>query len=259
MSEAQKWAVITGASSGIGRAIALELALKGYGIVAIARREKELANLYSEIVAMGKVCEVLPMDLADLGAAAQVKAWLLEKSISPDILVNNAGVGLYDTFKHTATKDISSMLLLNVQTLTLLTKELLELMPVGSYIMLVSSTIAYIPAPMYSVYAASKSYVHSLGYALGYELSGEISVTTLHPGMTDTEFFEKSHQSLAPWLKRMMMYPVTFVAQQAVGGMLKRRRRVIPGVLNRILVAVTLISPDKITQQILFYLFKAGR
>jgi len=256
MDNHNKWAVVTGASSGIGYEIALALAKKGYHILAIARREVALQKLQSTIVNLGAECKYLIVDLAVVGAHKTVKDYLISEGIIPNVLVNNAGCGLYGEFMSQKPSDIEHMLMLNVQTLTMLTREVGELIPKGGHIMQVASTMCYVPVSQYSAYAATKSYVHTFGYALQAELGPDVSVTTLYPGMTETAFFERSHHQVATWLKRIMMYKPDYVAHQGVKAMLKRKPRVIAGMLNHFLVIFMHLTPDRINRWLLNTLFR---
>lgn len=255
-----KWAIVTGASVGIGQHIALKLAKKGMNLVIIARRESLLQRVKEEIESLGQQCRILILDLADISSVDKLKSWLISEHITPYVVVNNAGVGLYGEFMSSSNEEMGRMLTLNINTLTHISREIGTMIPDGGHLMLVGSTICYIPVPMYSVYAASKSYIHTFGYALAYELSPRISVTTLYPGMTDTEFFETSHHIVAPWLKRIMMYSPDYVAQKGIDAMFKRRPRVIAGTLNRIMAALSLVTPDRVTRAMLYHLFRlAGK
>lgn len=248
-----QWAIVTGASTGIGAQIALDLARKGMNLVIVARREVLLQTLQREIEALGRNCKICVLDLADITSVNHLKSFILLEGIVPYVVVNNAGVGLFGEFMSSSFEEMSQMLTLNVNTLTYISREIGAMIPQGGHLMLVASTICYIPTPMYSVYAASKSYVHSFGYSLAYELSPKVSVTTLYPGMTDTEFFDTSHHKVAPWLKSIMMYPADYVAKKGVEGMLKRRPRVITGTLNKLMVALSLVTPDWLNRGMLYH------
>ena len=254
-----KWAIVTGASTGIGAQIALNLAKKGMNLVIIARRASLLNQVKLEIEALGQDCKILVLNLADISSVNQLKSWVVSEGIVPYVVVNNAGVGLYGDFMSSSFEEMSQMLTLNVNTLTYISREIGSMIPQGGHLMLVSSTICYIPAPMYSVYAASKSYVHHLGYALSYELSPRITVTTLYPGMTDTEFFDTSHHIVKSWLKSIMMYSADYVAQKGVEGMFKRRSRVTVGTLNKLMTAFSRITPDWINRTMIYHLFRIAR
>lgn len=251
----RKWALVTGASSGIGKELAIELAKKGMNLVLIARREPLLKQLKSELQVYHIECEVLPIDLACHDSADQIKGWLIQKNIQPFVLVNNAGRGLYGHFLDQYESEIEQVMQLNIQALTLICRAIIPHMQKGGHVLLVASTIAYIPVPQYSVYAATKSYVHSFGYALADDLAPNISVTTLYPGVTDTAFFTVSHHKMANWLKKVMMYQPDFVARVAIRGMFQKKHRIVPGLLNQVLTYVSLITPDYITRLMLKKIF----
>ena len=239
-----KWAVVTGASSGIGKEIALQLSAYGMNLVLVARREAILEEMKNTIVEVGCSCEILPLDLSLESSVGVLKNWLIEHSIHPCVVVNNAGVGLYGDFLTQDTHALSQMLNLNVNALTMISREIVPLMEKGGHLMLVSSTIAYIPSPKYCAYAATKSYVHSFGYALADALYPDISVTTLYPGVTNTEFFDVSHHPMAGWLKKIWMYEPECVARAGLQALFAKKARCIPGMLNRCMVYSTLMLPD---------------
>jgi short-subunit dehydrogenase len=253
-----KWALVTGASSGIGKELAIELAKKGMNLVLIARREPLLKQLQSDLQSYNIESEVLPIDLTSQKSADQIKNWLIQKDIRPFVLVNNAGRGLYGHFLNQSSAEIEQVMQLNMHALTLMCREIIPYMQQGGHVLLVSSTIAYIPVPQYSVYAATKSYVHSFGYALADDLKPNINVTILYPGVTDTAFFEVSHHKMANWLKKVLTYQPSFVAQVGVKAMLQKKTRVMPGILNQILTYSSLVTPDYITRLMLKNIFNLG-
>lgn len=251
-----KWAIVTGASSGIGRQLALQLADKGMNLVIIARREEKLLEVKSIIENKGMVCKHLVLDMLGQDAVSNLKDFLLSNEIEPFVVVNNAGCGLYGHFMDQSSQVINDMLLLNINALTMVSREIGALIPDNGHLMLVASTICYIPISVYSAYAASKSYVHTFGYALQGELSPKVNVTTLYPGMTDTEFFDVSHHRVASWLKWILMYSPEFVARKGIVGMFKKKPRVIAGLLNTVMVRVMQVMPDRVNRWLLGYIFR---
>ena len=256
MENQREWAIVTGSSGGIGYEIALELAKQGFNLILIARRGAKLKQLQSILHQYGSLCHYLVLDLSSPDAHITVKEFLSSQEISPYILVNNAGFGLFGEFMHQKPSEIEQMLMLNIHTLTLLTREIGVIIPNGGHILNVASTVCFVPVAAYSAYAATKSYVHAFSYALQAELSPRVSVSTLYPGMTNTAFFEHSHHKIAPWLKAIMMYQPNYVAAKGVRGMLKRKPRIIAGMLNHFLVLFMQLTPDRFNRWLLGNIFR---
>lgn len=185
-------ALITGASSGLGRGFAIELAKRGYDIIATARRTELLESLGNEINAFGVSFQLVTADLNSPDAAQFLAS---EVSETPDIFINNAGLGFRGGFAQMEPEKINSMLMVNLVNATSLfhtfSRRMLD--KKSGYILNVASVAAYSPLPWFAVYAATKSYLRSLSLAAGEEMrSSGVSVSVLCPGPVRTEFFEKT-------------------------------------------------------------------
>jgi len=242
-------ALITGASSGIGRELARVFAENGFGLVLVARTESRLNQLAEELRATNKVdAMVLPQDLGKPGAAAEIFRRLAGTPIS--VLVNNAGFGSYGPFAESSLEVQTQMIEVNIMALVQLTHLFLQPMLAqrSGRIMNVASTAAFQPGPTMSAYYASKSFVYSFSYALADELFGTgITMTALCPGMTPTEFQERAHVHLGGF------WPMTSarsVAESGYKGLMKGKRVVIPGVMNRIAAFLAKRSPARLTNAI---------
>jgi len=186
-------ALITGASSGIGREFALQLAPVAANIIIAARRIERLEILKAEMEASYPSVNVFTygIDLASDDALEVFRKWLLENGLSVDFLINNAGVGDHGPFSDSSWEKIAQMLAVNIAALTKLTHSLLpEMLRKGEGAILnVSSVASLLPVPYLTVYAATKAYVTSFSEGLRAELRGtNISVTALCPGPVPTEF-----------------------------------------------------------------------
>ena len=186
-----RWAVVTGASSGLGREFALALAYRGHPVLAVARREERLRALAEEVGASGGRIEPL---VADLSTTAGVDA-LLERaaSLEVELLVNNAGIATYGPFAATKVERERELVRLNVETIVALTHGLLPaLLARGEGgVINVASQMAFQPMPYFAAYAASKAFVLSFSEALAEELRGTgVRVTAVAPGFVATEFTE---------------------------------------------------------------------
>lgn len=243
-----EWALITGASSGIGHELAKVFAANQFNLVLVARREPRLSQLARELESVHKIkTQTLPKDLAQPTAAAELFQALHDKPISA--LVNNAGFGSYGPFAQADLRLQLEMMQVNMIALVELTHRfLLPMLSRGSgRILNVASTAAFQPGPLVNVYYATKAFVYSFTYALADELAGTgVSVTALCPGMTRTEFFERAHIGKTSWL---VMDPHA-VAKQAYRGLMKGKRVVIPGVMNQIASFLAKRSPHRLTSAI---------
>lgn len=189
-------ALITGASSGIGKELAWIHAKNGNDLVLTARRETELQKLKDELhQAYGVIVVVIAKDLSDLNSPYEIYRETESKGIQIDFLINNAGFAGYGYFHERIPEDDLKMINVNVTSLMLLTKLYLPGMTARrkGKILNVSSSASFIPGPMQSVYYATKAFVTSFSQALAEELRDKgVTVTALCPGMVNTEFVESS-------------------------------------------------------------------
>jgi short-subunit dehydrogenase len=227
----EKWALITGASTGIGRELAEVCAAEGWNQVLIARNQDRLKIVAEELRAVHKVqTRILPVDLSVNGAAEKIFGALKDVPIS--LLNNNAGFGTYGDFAESAFSEQSEMIQVNVAALVQLTRLFLQPMLERSNgrILNVASTAAFQPGPKVSVYYASKAFVFSFSYALADELQGTgVTVTALCPGMTKTEFQKRANMKEGGPFGVMS---ARAVAEQGFHGMMRGKRVVIPGAMN---------------------------
>jgi uncharacterized protein len=247
------FALITGASKGIGKAIAEKLASRGYDLLLVARSTDLLKQVSSEIHAKtNQNCHWLDIDLADTEAAEKVYAWCIRNQFKISILVNNAGYGLSGHFEKYSTGEHADMLQVNIITLTKLTRLFLpDLMDQKeSYILNIASTAAYQSVPLLTAYAASKAYVLSFSRGLYQELRNTpVSVTCICPGPTDTNFVNRAQigtkgQKAA---EKFNMTPEK-VAGIAVESMFRRRPEVITGGLNKLNAFFAWILPKTLVE-----------
>src|SRR3984885_4476252 len=183
--------VITGASAGIGAALARVFAAHGHDLVLIARREARLDALADEIAATGRPRPlVLPVDLAQPDAAARIKAELAAHALEPQYIVNNAGFGLVGEAAQLDHAEQLTMIDLNIRSLTELSLAFADtLARLRGGILNVASVAGFIPGPGMAVYYASKAYVLSFSEALHHELARRgVRVSVLCPGPVPTEF-----------------------------------------------------------------------
>ncbi len=183
------WALVTGASSGIGYAFATELARRGHPVLAVARRGERLEKLASEARTFGGRIEPLRADLLDPAGVHSVAERAAELDV--ELLVNNAGVATYGAFAEQPLERELDLIRLNVAALVELTHRLLPaLLRHGrGGVINVASEMAFQPMPYFASYAASKAFVLSFSEALAEELRGSgVRITAVAPGFVRTEF-----------------------------------------------------------------------
>ena len=228
-------ALVTGASSGIGRALALRLAAEGADLVVTARREERLRELAAEVEgAHGVAVSVEAIDLGAPGAAADLYARTEGAGVAVDVLVNNAGFGDYEQFVASPWERLSAMMTLNMTALTELTHRFAPRMVERGRgrVLNVASIAAFLPNPNFAVYAATKAYVRNLSEALDAELRpAGVRCMVLCPGGTRTEFLETAGQRERAGAGAVMM-SAERCADIGVRAMLAGRRTVVPGWLN---------------------------
>jgi uncharacterized protein len=232
-------ALITGASKGIGRAIADELASRKFDVLLVARSETPLRELALQLSSTyGVKASYLALDLASPGAAQTLLDWCRTNDTLPTALVNNAGYGLSGPFEKHLVAEHTDMLQVNAVVLMQLCHLFLPELRQQSrgYILNIASSAAYQAIPKLSLYAASKSLVLQFSRGLAQELRGStVSVTAVSPGATDTDFVSRA-QIGEKGLKAAQKVNMTAeaVAKQAVDAMLAGRIEVITGLLNKI-------------------------
>ena len=254
-----KWALVTGASGGIGEAFATSLAEKGLNLVMVARRSTPMERL-ADCLRIDHGVEVIVecMDLAHPGIGAELKARLDAQGVSVDVLINNAGYGIYGEFLDQPLAKTLEMLQLNVLSLTELTYTFAcDMAQRGhGHVLLVASLTGYQPTPTYAAYAASKSYVLLFGEALHAELARHnVKVTVLSPGLTDTGFLNIAGQKPTSSMKRMLMQPRA-VAETGLKALFKGVPSVVPGTFNKLVVFSNRFTPRRWQTNIAYKMMK---
>ena len=186
------YALVTGASSGIGQELARSCARRGIPVILVARRKEALKLLARELEqTSGLQAQAVVLDLSVPGSAQLLYDRCLQEGWEVDYLMNNAGFGDYGLFEHSSPERIRQMMVLNMETLTLLTRLFgADMRRRGrGRILQVASTAAFQPGPYLAVYSATKAYVLSFSEALAEEFRGTgVTVTALCPGATRSEF-----------------------------------------------------------------------
>lgn len=228
-------ALVTGASSGMGVDYARELARRGVNLILVARRADALQRVAKELRDYhGIEVRVTPADLADGSVRERLYRELEAEDRHVDLLVNNAGFGLFGTFLESNWERMNQMLQTNIVALSHLTRLFAPGMVTRRWgrILLIASTAAFQPLPLYASYGAAKSYVLSLGVALNHELRGTgVSCTVACPGITATDFFQIAGQRPTLY-QRMMTMSSAKVANIALKALLAQSPLIVIGRLN---------------------------
>ncbi|MBV9131028.1 MAG: SDR family oxidoreductase [Verrucomicrobia bacterium] len=252
--------LITGASAGIGREFARQLAPAVNTMVLVARRNERLAALEMELRIINPHLEVFSrqLDLRDHAALERFCNWLDESGLSVDLLINNAGLGDRGAFIDSEWERVLAMLQVNIETLTYLTYRILPSMRKSGCgaILNVSSVASLVPVPHLAVYAATKAYVTSFSEALRAELrSANISVTTLCPGPVPTEFDDVARRepqvNTAAAGREMFSVPVQEVVRRALNAVSRDKARIIPGTLVNLSMTIFAFIPMYLKRLIL--------
>jgi short-subunit dehydrogenase len=262
MNGAGRTALVTGASSGIGREIARLLAARSFDLVLVARREQRLSALAGELKALHRVAiTVLPADLAAADSMHVLSNRLGVTAQAVDVLVNSAGCGAYGPFSEISAEREARMISLNVAALTGLTKMVLPGMLARRWgvVLNVASTSAFRPGPLFAVYAATKAYVLSFSEAIAEELCGTgVRVVAVCPGITDTEFVDVAGMN-ARALGRGKGSSARAAARFAVQSMERRSGVRVPGVVNKGLVSLSRVLPRRAVSRMALVAGKARR
>jgi short-subunit dehydrogenase len=251
-------ALITGASAGIGREFALQLAGQASALVLVARRVDRLEELRDELARKDPNLNVhcRAVDLSQPGDVDELIAWLTREGIAIDFLINNAGLGDRGTFVTAEPERLRQMLAVNIVALTMLTRALLPAMieKKRGAILNVSSSAGFLPIRKMAVYAASKAYVTSFSDAIRGEVRKQgIVVSALCPGPVDTEFSSVARRSIAkqPYPSPSIMHmPVEAVVQAGLAGIEHNKPLVIPGMAMKIAMLLVRLTPMAILRRV---------
>jgi uncharacterized protein len=243
-------ALITGASAGIGREFAQQLAPRAQTIVLVARREQRLSELRAELLNRNAQLNVHArvVDLSDKTQIDDLVNWLAQSRIDIDFLINNAGLGDYGPFATSPPDRNQEMLQVDIVALTFLTRQLLPQMIARKRgaILNVSSSAGFLPIPGMGVYAATKAYVNSFSEALRAELHNTgVTVTALCPGPVHTEFGDvaKRPGGEAKTGPEFVYVSVEKTARDALAAIESDKPLVIPGFVMKLGMFLVRITP----------------
>jgi short-subunit dehydrogenase len=249
-------ALVTGASSGLGEAMARQLAERGYGVTLVARSEDKLRDLAGELAAThGVRTEAIAADLSDAAARDRLAAEIDQRGLAVEILFNNAGFGTYDDFVDSPLERELEMTRVNVEAVVDLTGRYLPGMVQRGRGAIVNtcSTASFQPIPGNAAYAAGKAFALSFTEALHIEAKGRgVTVTALCPGPVRTGFQDASgaHDFAKTLPKPMWKTPEKVVAA-ALKGAERGKRVVVPGAPNKIGALMGRLTPKPILLRVL--------
>jgi len=241
-------ALITGASSGIGRDMARYLSSLGYDIIAVAQRESRLIELKNELKTN---VQVIPMDLSNKDNCIKLHEMVKDQNI--DLLVNNAGFGVFGIFDETDLEKEIKLINTNITALHILIKLFLKDMEEknSGRILNVSSIASFAPGPLMAAYYSSKAYVLRLSQAIYKELKkkkSNVHISILCPGPVATEFNDVAgvHFSLKPLSSE-------YVAKYAIDKTLKNKLMIVPGFMNKAVRILSKLAPSKLAMEVVYH------
>lgn len=248
------YALITGASKGIGKAIAEELASRQVNLLLVARDAQLLETLTKTLKQQYHIeAYFLALDLAIPNAVAALNSWIETNLFKVNILVNNAGYGLSGSFTNYTIEEHKAMMQVNMTVPVELTAVLLPQLKIHqpSYILNIVSSAAYQSVPGLTTYAASKSFLLSFSRGLRYELRNKgVSVTAVSPGSTDTGFAARAKVG-GKGLRAAEKVNMTAkaVATMAVKAMYAKKAEVITGFINQLGAFLVWLFPKKLAEK----------
>ena len=239
--------VITGASSGIGRAMVRTFARNGHAVLAVARRKERLLVLSREMAEKHKATvHPLALDIISHDASQTLYEEAVRIFGKVHVLINNAGMSPYQEFRELSHLHIHQIISLNVKSLTDLCYMFMPHMLAHgepSHVVNVGSVGGYVPLPNFSVYTGTKHYVRIFTNLLHHEHRGSnIRVSALHPGGTLTEFPALAGERIKKSAQKIMMTPEQ-VAEKAYPAILKGKRVIIPGFVDKLIILIGRLLP----------------
>ena len=246
-------ALVTGASSGIGRALAFDLAEGGCHLILTARRRERLEDVQRQLSRFKVRVDTLPVDLAVPGAPTRLTDEIQQAGLQVDLLINNAGIGIAGAFAATPWERDHQMAQLNIIAVLELTKRLLPPMLErrSGHVIFLGSVVGYMPVPLLAHYAASKAFVRSFAEALSYETRGTgVYVTLVSPGTTATEWFATAGYGKRVEGSGPLVARAEDVADAALRAAAFAERAVVPGLANWMMAMTGKVLPTGLVMRV---------
>lgn len=247
MNSHPNYALITGASKGLGYMLAQSLARRGYHLIMVSLPGENLEQKAREIQAETNIdARYYECDLTQKKELERLVFWV-KQNFSLQILINNAGMGCTKAFDELTVDQTDQILSLNIRSVVLLTHALLPLLQKQkqAYVLNISSLAAFLPMPYKSVYPASKSFIYSFSRGLYAELKGSnVFVGVVHPGgmVTNPEVSQRIRK--ADGITKATILSVEHTAEICIRRLLKQHPMIIPGLMNKLVWLITRIVPD---------------
>lgn len=253
MSE-MHYALITGASSGIGRAMAEVLGEKGYALLLVSNQAEQLEETAVLFRQKNISCRSYCLDLSRPDAASILYHFCKQEQITVEVLINNAGMLLFGELTAHPVQQVEAIGQLHMQTPVLLCRyfmaDMLERQK--GYVLNVSSISSVMPYPYISLYGPTKTFIRSFSRALRHEVvSRGVTVSCLIPGATATGLYDPKRVNLDLGMRIGLMHRADVVARDGIEGLLKGKAEITPGWLNKLLVYVLPSLPDMVLQWII--------
>jgi hypothetical protein len=229
-----KWALVTGASAGIGVALARELARHGAKLILTARRRDRLEALAAEFAAQGTEVRIVVADLNDPAAPEQIFAATAGVGLIVDILIENAGLGQYGAFVENNIEQELSQVRVNCEAVVRLARLFVPDMVKrrGGWVLVLASTASFQPVPYLTTYAATKAFDRFFALGLAAEVARfGVKVTALCPGSTESEFFDVAR---AGAFKGRATQPAQDVARLAIAALARGQRTILPSLSGKV-------------------------
>jgi len=241
-----KWALVTGASSGIGVALARELATRGANLILTARRVDRMEALAAELRQAGTEVRVVPADLFDPAAPERIHAATVGAGLAVDILINNAGLGQYGAFPTCPVEQEIQQVRVNCEAMVRLTRLFVPHMVERrrGWILMLASTASFQPLPYFNTYAATKVFDRFFAEGLAAEVAEYgVKVTALCPGPTESEFFDVARAGI---FKMRGVQSAELVARKGIDALMRGRRILLPSFDGKLIAFFVRFLPNRL-------------
>lgn len=252
-TDSSKYALVTGGSSGIGKAIAKELAVKGYSILIVSNNQSELDESLNYFESQNTICVTYYLNLATKDSAENLFEFVQSKNLNIEVLVNNAGILQFSEVCDTDNERLDLLVHLHMQTPLKICRLFGNLMreKKKGYILNVSSISSVMPFPGISVYGPTKTFIRYFTQALRQELMPHgVYVTCLIPGATETQLYDPNRVNLKMARNFGIMASPEFVASKAITALFNNKATCIPGIINKLTMIFVPFIPSFLIQYI---------
>lgn len=260
MADDRSFALVTGSSTGIGRAMAKELARRNYNLILNSLPGQDLPLLCSEIEKVFNVKAIChESDITAENGPLELFEFVISKQCPVSVLVNNAGIGFEGPIEEYSPKDIDYMILLNIRALTHLTHFFTPYLKSckKSYILFMSSFGTYLPTAYKSIYLATKSYIYYFARALDSEFTGSpVSTCVIVPSAVATNKNTLDRIRRGGWFARRSTLTPEEVAVKSIKGMFRGKKVIIPGIFTNLVFASAMVIPEGIIMTVTRKIFR---